>query len=94
MEVQWASADLIAIAHEATSYAGVVPVTNFWFDQESDDLIAFLEVFPANEIRPHPLIEAAKLNGVHADGSNDELIDRLKKQWDESAGFDLEENSR
>lgn len=89
VEVQWASPDLLKIAHDATSYAGVVPVANFWFGRDSDDLIAFLEVFPPNEIRPHPIIEAAKLNGVEAVGSNDELISRLKKQWHNASGFDL-----
>lgn len=68
---------------------GVVPVANFWFGRDSDELIAFLEVFLPNEIRPHPIIEAAKLNGVEAVGSNDELLSRLKKHWDNASGFDL-----
>lgn len=85
IEVQWASHDLLTIAHEATSYADVIPVANFWFDKDSDDLIGFLEVFPPHEIRPHLLVEADKLNGLSLDGSNDDVMDRLKKHCREAA---------
>ena len=83
IEIQWPSPDLMKVAPEAAFYRGTtIPYAFFWFDQESADLADFLEVFPPNEIRPDPLREVARLNGVEP---GPDLVERLQALWSEAA---------